>query len=119
MTEKDGIYYLDGHEKFGYSDGDQAEEGLLKVLRNSEDVSIQSRELDAHSNDWVNHYHFGRSRSLAYQSLKFPPDALVLEVGSGSGSITRLLAERACEVMAVEGSPAQGCDDQVAYAGPG
>lgn len=105
LMERDGIYHLENHGAFDYNDGDMVEMSLLDVLRNTCDVSTNSRELEGHAKNWVSRYHFSRSRSLAYQSLKITREASVLEVGSGSGSITRLLGERAGPVLAVEGSP--------------
>lgn len=105
LIERDGIYHLGDKGEFAYSDGDAAEASLLNVLDGIDDVSSRSRELEAHAKDWISRYHFARSRSLAYQSLEIPSNASVLEIGSGSGSITRLLGERAGTVLAIEGSP--------------
>jgi len=104
IVERDGIHYLEGCGEFAYNDGDQAEAYLLRAIRDAGDISSRSRELEARIKDWVSRYHFSRSRSLAYQSLEIPDSASVLEIGSGSGSITRLLGERAGSVLAIEGS---------------
>ena len=104
-VEKDGVLFLKDHRHFGYSDGDRTERYVLEVIRHVKDISSGSRELEAHIRDWPTLYHFSRERVLAYQSLNISPAAKVLEVGSGCGSITRLLGERAGAVLALEGSP--------------
>jgi len=105
LVERGGIHYLEGHADFNYNDGNQMEASLLQALRNSTDLSSGSRELEARARDWVSWYHLARARSLAYRSLEIPADASVLEVGSGTGSISRLLGEKAGAVLALEGSP--------------
>jgi len=104
-VERDGILFLKGHGHFGYSDGDRTEDYILNVIRRAKDISSESRELEMYIRNWATLYHLSRERALVYRSLNISPTAKVLEVGSGCGSITRLLGERADAVLALEGSP--------------
>ncbi len=105
LLEESGIYFLAGHEKFAYSEGPETEAYLLELFERAKDLSVNSRELESGIRDWPSRYHLSRERSLAYQALNIPPAARVLEIGSGCGAVTRLLGERAAEVLALEGSP--------------
>lgn len=105
VTERDGVYFIEGHEAFEYSDGSAIEDRIESIVRKTEDRSSDSRELERHITDWPTRYHFSRARTLAYRSLNIPQGANVLEVGSGCGSITRYLGEQARSVLALEGSP--------------
>ncbi len=105
IHEKDGIYYIHGQKQFDYSDGGKIEDYILEVISRATDISSSSRELEKNIKDWPSLYHLSRKRSLAYQSLKIPSTARVLEVGCGCGSITRYLGEQAAAVLALEGSP--------------
>lgn len=105
IIQKDGIYYVDPNIKFNYNDGDRAENDIFYIITNTSDICSQSRELEKFIRDWPTLYHFSRERTLAYHSLTISHSAAVLEVGSGCGSITRLLGERAGYVLALEGSP--------------
>jgi len=98
------VFFLDGHLEFAYSDGSGAENYVLNAIQNSKDISSDSRELESHIKDWSSRYHLARERTLAYKALKIEPSATILEVGSGCGSITRFLGERAGWVLALEGS---------------
>lgn len=100
-----GISFLEGHRDFAYNDGDKAEKYILNSIQNSKDISSDSVELESYIKDWPSLYHLSRERALAYRALKIAPTATVLEVGSGCGSITRFLGERAGCILALEGSP--------------
>ena len=104
-VERDGVFWLDGHDTFKYSDGKRVEEYIYAVLKSAKDVSSSSRELEKYIKDWPTLYHFSAKRSLAYRSLKIPKFSKVLEVGCGCGSVTRYLGESADLVLALEGSP--------------
>lgn len=105
VVENDGLFSLEGHSQFNYNDGDKAENYILNTVLQASDISSDSRELEGYIKDWPSLYHFSRNRTLAYRSLNIPPGARILEVGSGCGSITRYLGERAASVLALEGSP--------------
>src|SRR5690606_36613645 len=103
--ENEGVHFLSGHDRFSYRDGDWLENNLLKILRKADDLSSDSREIELLGKGWASQYHVSVYRSIPYRSLQIGSQDLVLEVGSVCGAITRLLGERACEVVALEGSP--------------
>ena len=105
LIEKSGIYYVGDCAHFNYSDGNTVERYILNAIRNTRDLSSDSRELEAYIKDWPSLYHFSRERTIAYRSLDIPSSAKILEVGCGCGSITRFLGERAGAVIGLEGSP--------------
>lgn len=105
VYEKDGIYFIDNQKQFHYGDDNKIEDYLLDVISRATDISSDSRELERSIKDWSSLYHFSRKRSLAYQSLKIPSTARILEIGCGCGSITRYLGEQAAAVLALEGNP--------------
>lgn len=100
-----------------YSDGDDAENYLLDVLKNTADVSSASPELSAAIRDWPSEYHLSRGRHNLLRFLDINPSHRVLELGCGCGAITRYLGESGASVIAVEGSlkraqiAAQRCRD--------
>lgn len=101
---QNGVYFAEGHTQFNYNDGDSAEDYIFDAIKNSRDISSSSRELEAYIRDWPSRYHLSRARTHAYASMAISNSTTVLEVGSGCGSITRLLGERAGNVIALEGS---------------
>jgi SAM-dependent methyltransferase len=105
LIKKSGIYYVGDFTNFNYSDGDKVERYILNAIRDTQDISSDSRELEAYIKDWPSRYHLSRQRTLAYRSLDIPSSATILEVGCGCGSITRFLGERAGAVIGLEGSP--------------
>lgn len=105
IIDKNGVYFIDKHSDFKYSDGDKIEEYIFEAIRNSKDISSESQELESYIKDWPSRYHLSRERVLAYKSLNIPPTANILEVGCGCGSITSYLGKRAEAVLALEGSP--------------
>jgi SAM-dependent methyltransferase len=102
---KEGVHYLKRQRAFNYSDGDSIENYIFDAINNAKDISSNSRELEGKIKDWPTLYHLSREHSIAYNSLEFPPNSSILEVGCGCGSITRLLGERVAHVLALEGSP--------------
>lgn len=105
LEQKEGVYYLRDRRSFNYSDGDEIENYIYNVINKAKDISINSRELEEKIKDWPSLYHLSRERSIAYNSLELPSNALVLEVGCGCGAITRFLGEKVAHVVALEGSP--------------
>ncbi len=91
-------------EDLDYSDGDASEEHVLSVVRSAEDLSSLSEELHAAAVDWPSRYHLSRQRHLIARPLGIRSTDRVLELGAGTGSITRYLGEIGAEVHAVEGS---------------
>lgn len=84
-----------------YSDG--SEEYVLKVLQDSKDVSSNSDELQDKIKDWPTNYHLNRERLGVLFPIRLKKNFKVLEVGGGSGIITRYLAENVLSVVMLEG----------------
>ena len=87
----DGLPYADG-----------AEEEILSYLLEVVDRSVGSDELATRIHDWPTMYHFSPMRPNALRPLRVQPGMQVLEVGCGSGAITRWLAEGGARVVAVD-----------------
>lgn len=106
---------------------DHAEDRLLAIFEAAEDLSAGSPELAAAIVDWPTQYHLSPDRSHLLAPLKLGPGRRILEVGAGTGALTRYLAETGAEVTAVEGSLARaralatrcaGCDTVQVVCGP-
>ncbi len=102
---------------FNYSDGDEAENYLLKVVSEASDLSSGSRELADPIRDWPSEYHLSPVRANLLRGFNFPKGARAIEIGAGCGAISRFLGEAGLKVTSVEGSPrrskiaAQRCRD--------
>ncbi len=84
-----------------YADG--AEENVLSALDRVADHSDGSDELYSHAVDWPTTYHFSPRRSNILRPFEINKNHRVLEIGAGTGAITRYLGERGAEVTALEG----------------
>lgn len=89
-------------EALPYADG--AEDRLLEVFRSADDRSSRSDELPASIVDWPTRYHLSRLRSNLLRPLRLPPGARVLDIGAGTGALSRYLGEAGLDVVALEGS---------------
>lgn len=89
---------------YDYSDGDEVEQRLERVIAGASDLAVGSTELAAHIVDWPSLYHLSPRRADLLRPLEHLLTGRVLEVGAGCGAITRFLGEAAREVVAVEGS---------------
>lgn len=108
--EKDSTYNLffrPGADAFGYSEGEVAEGRLLRLIEGMEDRGTFSEGLVNSIDDWSTRYHFSRSRHCLLRPLDIQPGDSVLELGCGTGAITRYLGETGARVTAVEGSLAR------------
>lgn len=85
-----------------YVDG--AEDELCAVLADVGDRSSSSDALAARIHDWPTRYHLSRQRSNLLRPLSIRPGMRVLDVGAGTGALSRYLGERGADVVAVEGS---------------
>lgn len=77
---------------------------LEALLKDSEDLSSLSPEVlekGLHQGAW---YHITPFRSAHVRALDIPPNSRILEVGCGGGALTRYLAERGFQVVALETS---------------
>jgi precorrin-6B methylase 2 len=89
----------------GYADG--AEDEIAAILRTAGDRSSGSTELAEHIVDWPTRYHFSYQRANLLRPLHIAAGARVLDVGAGSGALTRYLGEQGARVVALEGNPAR------------
>lgn len=101
------LYFRSGAEAFGYSEGLEVERRLLDIVLSVQDRSIFSQEWLDKIVDWSTRYHFTRARHCLLRPLGIKPGERVLELGCGTGAITRYLGEIGAEVTAVEGSVAR------------
>jgi len=84
-----------------YADG--AEEDVLSALDGVADCSEGSDELYSHAVDWPTTYHFSPRRGNILRPFEIKKHHRILEIGAGTGAITRYLGERGAEVIALEG----------------
>ena len=85
-----------------YTDGTEAE--LLRLMRSSRDRSSGSDELAQHIRDWGSQYHLSPQRENLLLPLRLEEGLTVLDVGCGTGALTRKIAESGCDVVGLEGS---------------
>ena len=84
-----------------YADG--AEEDVLSALEVVADHSDGSDELYSHAVDWPTTYHFSPRRSNLLRPFEINRHHRVLEIGAGTGAVTRYLGETGAKVTALEG----------------
>lgn len=105
FDEQTGIWENPGFSGIAYSDGDEVEQRLAKVIADAADLSVLSDELKQHIIDWPSHYHLSSSRANILRPFAHHlAGAEVLEIGAGCGAITRYLGEIGAHVLALEGS---------------
>jgi SAM-dependent methyltransferase len=81
---------------FDYSDGDEVETRLLRIIRAADDRSVFSAALRDGMTDWPSRYHLNSRRpNLLRPFAGRLAGQHVLEVGAGCGAITRYLGELA------------------------
>lgn len=85
-----------------YADG--AESTVLAHLTGCADRSDGSDEVAAGICDWPTRYHFSPARSNLLRPLRVVRGMRVLDVGCGTGALTRWLAEQGADVTGIEGS---------------
>jgi len=90
-----------------YSDGEEAENRLLRAIRNASDKSVFSPALQEQVVDWVSEYHLSQLRHNLLRHMDFRPGDRILELGAGCGALTRLLGESGAQVTAIEGARAR------------
>jgi SAM-dependent methyltransferase len=86
-----------------YTDG--AEDAVLEILESVTDRSDGSDQLFDRMTDWPTTYHLSPSRSNLIRPFAVGPDHRVLEIGAGTGAVTRALGESGAAVTALEGDP--------------
>ncbi len=95
-----GIRILDA--TLNYSD--TSEDRVLATLEKATDRSSESDELADGIVDWPTRYHFSRMRGHLIRPLGLKPGIEVLDVGCGTGAVTRALGERGARVLGIEGA---------------
>ena len=92
----------------GSSDYEDGSEDIVALfLEHAQDRGPLSDELTMAARTWSERYHLDRGRTNVLRGLSLPADAVVLEIGCGSGAVTSHLA-RVCGVVdAVEPVPAR------------
>ncbi len=89
---------------FDYSDGREVEERIFRILKETKDHGLFSRELCSRIMDWPTEYHFSPVRHNLLRHYRFRETDQILELGCGCGAITRQLGESGASVTAIEGS---------------
>jgi|GEM_PF-4610653 len=82
-----------GQRDFLYSDGDDAEERIAEIVRTSFDRSSVSHEFKRSITDWPTNYHLNPRRANLMRPLRDVLKGSILEIGAGTGAITRFLGE--------------------------
>ncbi len=99
------LWIRPGAPTFAYNDGDEHEAWVADVVRAATDTSSSSRELETGIRDWPSLYHLSHLRGNVVRPFVGELEGPVLEIGAGTGAITRVLGEHGLDVLAVEGSP--------------
>ena len=86
-----------------YADG--AESEVLAALRAAQDVSAGSAELSTLVRTWETVYHFSPARLGLLAPLRITPGLRVVDLGCGSGVLSRALGEAGASVLGIEGVP--------------
>ncbi len=92
LNPQSGIWASPDFTGIAYSDGDEVEQRLARLIAATTDRSVLSDELKQHITDWPSLYHLSSSRANILRP--FEPrlaGAQVLEIGAGCGAITRYL----------------------------
>ncbi|MBQ9211563.1 MAG: class I SAM-dependent methyltransferase [Clostridia bacterium] len=101
MPERVGKVQLDYRwfdERERYSDGDEVEDFLLKMVQEKRDPWQVLRQ----DHRWPVLYHLTPGRTVITEPMRILPTDRVLEIGAGMGAITGALAQRAAGVDCVE-----------------
>ena len=82
---------------------DGAEDRIKNILLSTDDRSTASDFLASHITDWPSRYHLDRRRTNILRPINFDKSLRVLDVGAGTGVMSRYVAERGARVVALEG----------------
>ena len=82
---------------------DGAENRMKSILLSTLDRSSSSDFLASHITDWPSRYHLDRRRTNILRPINFDKSMRVLDVGAGTGVMSRYAAERGARVVALEG----------------
>ena len=98
------IWSRPGYTGISYSDGDEAELHIARIIEQADDISVLSTELRQHCTDWPTLYHLSGTRANILRPFATALTGDILEIGAGCGAITRYLGESGANVLALEGS---------------
>jgi SAM-dependent methyltransferase len=115
MAAEDSYGVILGDSRVEYQDG--SEDEVLAVIESVGDRSVDSPEWAEHIRDWPTRYHFSALRTNLLRPLVIAPGTRVLEIGCGTGPLTRHLGECGAEVLAVDGSLARARSARTRCAG--
>jgi len=104
-----GIWSRPAYTSISYSDGDETELRIARIIERTIDITVFSPELRQHCTDWPTLYHLSSTRANILRPFELSGGEEVLEVGSGCGAITRYLGECGANVLALEGSLRRAC----------
>ena len=88
-------------KSFYWRDG--SEDKLEAIFIDTENLSCASDELARNITDWPTQYHFDRRRTNILRPINFNSNSRVLDVGAGTGVMSRYAAEKGATVVALEG----------------
>ena len=88
----------------GYSDGEEQEERLLEIIQKSIDVRSGCSALASEIRDWTTEYHLSSVRTNLLRPLSHLLRGETLEIGAGTGALSRYIGELDGSLIAVEGS---------------
>lgn len=91
-------------DKYLYTDGSSKEAYMLDCLREAEDLTVDSPELQSKATKWTYRYHLGQGRSGIFKALGLHGDLKVLELGAGCGALSRYLGENCGSTDCIESS---------------
>jgi 2-polyprenyl-3-methyl-5-hydroxy-6-metoxy-1,4-benzoquinol methylase len=94
-----------GYGGINYSDGDDVESSIAKIINEASDITVLSTELRQHCTDWPSLYHLSGTRANILRPFAAVLTGDILEIGAGCGAITRYLGESGANILALEGSP--------------
>lgn len=101
-----GVWVRSDYQGIAYSDGDNSENELAKIVREAKDVSVLSSELPQYCTDWPKLYHLTSSRGNIFRPFEsLIKGKSILEIGAGCGAISRYLGEAGATLLSLEGSP--------------
>lgn len=104
LDDSTGVWARAGYQSIAYSDGDETEQRLAKIVSTANDLSVLSTELRQHCTDWPSTYHLSANRANLLRPFQHEIKGNILEIGAGCGAITRYLGECGASVLALEGS---------------
>ncbi|HEX8544853.1 MAG TPA: glycosyltransferase [Pseudomonas sp.] len=99
-----GIWLRPDYQGLAYSDGDESEARVARIIREAEDLSVLSAELSRQCTDWASLYHLGAARGNILRPFEHCLSGRILEIGAGCGAISRYLGECGGSVLSLEGS---------------